>query len=66
MNSVNEKLKRLEILNRVHSYMNKHPMAGRVGGEYVNQDDEAQIDAIELVCDLADVYCNYNEDIEVD
>jgi hypothetical protein len=39
--------------------MNKHPHAKTVGAEYVSQNDNAQIDAVDLVCDLADMYCKY-------
>jgi hypothetical protein len=36
----------------VYDYLKKHEVWG---GEMIGQDDEAQIDAIELACNLADV-----------
>jgi hypothetical protein len=41
-----------QICQIVYDYLIKH---GAWGGEMIGQDDEAQIDAIDLACDLADV-----------
>lgn len=35
-------------------YIEKHPYALTLGGEYIMQDDKAQEDAIQLVCDIFD------------
>lgn len=49
--------KQIKILNIIESYVNKHPLVKSCGSEYVSQSDKAQVDAIELVCKLADLYC---------
>ena len=36
----------------IAGYMEKHPLAKELGGEYVYQDDKAQEDAIELVANI--------------
>lgn len=41
-----------QICQIVYDYLTKHRAWG---GEMIGQDDEAQIDAIKLACDLADV-----------
>ena len=38
-----------ELLILISQYTEKHPLAKECGGEYIYQDDEASIDAIELV-----------------
>ena len=35
-------------------YIEKHPCALILGGEYIMQDDKAQEDAIQLVCGIFD------------
>ena len=35
-------------------YIEKHPYALTLGGEYIMQDDKAQEDAIQLVCEIFD------------
>lgn len=35
-------------------YMERHPFAAKLGGEYIMQNDEAQVDALQLVCDIFD------------
>lgn len=35
-------------------YLAKHPLAIECGSEYIGQSDEAQVDAIQLVCDIFD------------
>ncbi len=45
-------LQKEQICNIVYDYLTKY---GAWGGEMVGQDDEAQIGAIQLACDLADV-----------
>ena len=43
-----------EIKALIAGYVERHPLAEECGGEYVMQDDEAQEDAIQLVCDIFD------------
>jgi len=52
----------VKILNAVDRYISKYPFAKDVGSEYVSQSDDPQIGAIDLACELADIYCEYNED----
>ena len=35
-------------------YIEKHPLAAEYGSEYIMQDDNAQVDALQLVCDIFD------------
>ena len=35
-------------------YIKKHPLAVECGSEYIMQDDNAQMDALQLVCDIFD------------
>ncbi len=41
-----------ELWALIAGYMEKHPLAKELGGEYVYQDDKAQEDAIELVANI--------------
>lgn len=43
-----------EVLVLLAGYIEKHPLVVECGGEYIMQDDEAQIDALKLVCDIFD------------
>ena len=43
-----------EIMVLLASYIEKHPKALSLGGEYIMQDDKAQEDAIRLVRDIFD------------
>lgn len=43
-----------EIKVLIAGYVERHPLAEECGGEYIWQDDEAQEDAIQLVCDIFD------------
>lgn len=36
------------------NFIEKHPMAIGCGSEYIMQSDEAQVDALELVCNIFD------------
>lgn len=49
-----------KILNTVEKYMNKYPFAKEGGSEYISQSNDPQIGAIDLACELADIYCEYN------
>lgn len=46
------------LLQLISEYADKHELTTECGSEYVYQDDEAQIDALELVADIFDGYCN--------
>ncbi len=43
-----------EIKKLIAKYAEKHPLAKECGGEYIMQDDKAQEDALQLVCDIFD------------
>lgn len=49
-------LRNIAILTLIDKYAEKHELAKECGGEYIGQSDSAQIDAIELVCDIFDLY----------
>ena len=42
------------IINLIEDFYEKHPMAANYGSEYVMQNDEAQIDALNLICKILD------------
>lgn len=50
-----------EIMNLIMKYGENHDSALECGSEYISQNDEAQVDALELVYDIFDVICKYNE-----
>lgn len=50
----------VKILNAVDRYMSKYPFAKEGGSEYVSQSDDPQVGAVDLACELADIYCEYN------
>ena len=41
-----------KIMALLTEFIEKHPLAVECGGEYIMQDDKAQIDALELVCNI--------------
>lgn len=43
-----------EIKALLADYIEKHPLAVECGGEYIMQNDEAQVDALKLVCNIFD------------
>ena len=43
-----------EIKALIEGYMKRHPLVEERGGEYIMKNDEAQEDAIQLVCDIFD------------
>ena len=43
-----------EVMALLAGYIEKHPLAVECGGEYIMQNDEAQVDAINLVCNIFD------------
>lgn len=42
------------IMELIAEYGKKHPLAFECGSEYIMQNDEAQVDALELVCEIFD------------
>ena len=48
----------VKIGNVIQEYAEKHELASECGGEYIMQHDEAQIDGLELVCNIFDILCD--------
>ena len=46
------------IMDLINKYAEKHELAAECGGEYIGQSDSAQVDAIELVCNIFDLISN--------
>lgn len=47
-----------KIMNLIEKYAEKHELAKECGSEYIFQSDRAQIDALELVGDIFDLYAD--------
>ena len=45
-----------KIIKLIDTYAEKHKLAKVLGSEYINQDDKAQVDAIELVRRIFDLF----------
>lgn len=43
-----------KILKLINDYAEVHPLATKCGAEYISQDDDAQIGALQLVCEIFD------------
>lgn len=43
-----------EMMALLARFIESHPLVVDRGGEYIMQDDEAQDDAVQLVCDIFD------------
>lgn len=43
-----------EVMLLLADFMEKHPLAVECGSEYIMQSDKAQVDALQLVCDIFD------------
>lgn len=43
-----------EVMLLLANFIEKHPLAIDCGSEYIMQDDKAQVDALQLVCDIFD------------
>ena len=56
-----QKYRREELEDLVSVFFKKHPLAKSCGGEYIHQNDEAQVDAIELVSEICELYCEKTE-----
>lgn len=44
------------VLALIADYAEKHPLAVECGGEYIYQNDKAQVDALELVSNIFDSF----------
>ncbi|MDD5022177.1 MAG: VCBS domain-containing protein [Endomicrobiaceae bacterium] len=52
----------LKVLDRICSYIEKHgTISLTCGGEWMYQDDDGQVDALELVSDILDSLSDYAE-----
>ena len=47
-----------KIMELIEGYSQKHDLAKECGSEYIYQSDKAQVDALELVADIFDLYAN--------
>lgn len=47
-----------KIIDLIEGYAKKHNSAKECGSEYIYQSDEAQIDALDLVANIFDLYAN--------
>ncbi len=45
-----------EVKALIAGYIERHPLAAECGSEYIIQDDDAQEDALQLVCDMFDSF----------
>jgi hypothetical protein len=54
--SMQDKARREDIEDLISMYFRKHELAKELGGEYICQNDKAQVDAIQLVSDICDLY----------
>ena len=53
-----------KIIALIEKYADKHELAKDCGSEYVWQSDKAQVDAIELVGSIFDLYANECSEVE--
>ena len=54
----------VRIINIIKKYADKHEFAMDCGSEYIMQNDEAQIDALDLVCKIFDTLSDDNKETE--
>lgn len=50
-----------KIMNLINKYSKKHELAKTYGSEYIYQNDDANIDAINLVAEIFDLYAAEEE-----
>lgn len=50
-----------KIMNLINAYAKDHELAKSCGSEYITQSDSAQEDALQLVCDIFDLYADVKE-----
>lgn len=53
-----------KIIDAMKKYADKHELAMDCGSEYIMQDDEAQVDALDLVCKIFDTLSEDNKETE--
>lgn len=53
---------REKIMSLIDGYAKRHDLAKECGSEYIYQSDSAQIDALELVANIFDLYAEEMED----
>lgn len=53
-----------KIIDAMKKYADKHELAMDCGSEYIMQNDEAQIDALDLVCKIFDTLSDDNKETE--
>ena len=53
-----ENNQKIKIIKLIDAYAEKHELAKVLGSEYISQEDKAQVDAIELVERIFDLYTN--------
>ena len=54
----------VRIINIIKKYADEHELATKCGGEYIMQNDEAQINALNLVCKIFDTLSDDNKETE--
>lgn len=54
----------VRIINIIKKYADEHEFATKCGGEYIMQNDEAQVDALTLACNIFNILSEDNEDVE--
>ena len=54
----------VKIGNIITEYSEKHELAMECGSEYIMQNDEAQVDALDLVCNMFDILSEDNKETE--
>lgn len=53
-----------KIIDCIGKYSEKHKLAKECGGEYIYQNDSAQVDAIKLVSDIFDIISTNDKENE--
>ena len=49
-----KKMNKEKVMKLLSEYAEKHPLSAECGSEYIMQDNQAQVDALELVSDIFD------------
>lgn len=49
-----KKMNKEKVMELLSEYAEKHPLSAECGSEYIMQDDQAQVDALQLVSDIFD------------
>ena len=51
-----------KIMDLINQYAEDHELAKECGSEYISQSDSARTDALQLVCDIFDLYSESGEE----